>query len=47
MEAAFMEDLPSLGAAAQKATVDRFAWDKVFARQFDLYAKVVQERRTP
>ncbi len=46
MEAAFNEDLSNLGADAQKATVAQFGWDKVFARQFDLYAKVVQEWRT-
>ena len=46
MEAAFSADLLRLGSEAQKATVAQFGWDKVFARQFDLYAKVVQEWRT-
>ncbi len=46
MESAFSADLLRLGSEAQKATVAQFGWDKVFARQFDLYAKVVQEWRT-
>jgi alpha-1,6-mannosyltransferase len=46
MEAAFADDLPSLGATARDVTADRFSWDKVFARQFDLYAKVIQDWRT-
>jgi alpha-1,6-mannosyltransferase len=43
MENAFLEDLRALGNAACAATVERFAWEKVFARQFDLYAKVIQD----
>jgi alpha-1,6-mannosyltransferase len=47
MASASQLDLPTLGAEARAATVARFAWDKVFARQFDLYAKVRHNFRAP
>ena len=43
MEAAFQEDLPSLGRTARESTLRRFSWDKVFARQFDVYERVVKD----
>lgn len=46
MERAFDEDLPAFGRQGREATVQRYAWEKVFARQFDLYANVIQEWRT-
>ena len=45
MEAAFYQDLAALGRLACRTTVGQFSWKNVFARQFDLYEKVVQNRR--
>jgi alpha-1,6-mannosyltransferase len=43
IERAFERDLPALGKAARVTTTARFSWKKVFARQFDLYRKVIQK----
>lgn len=44
MEAACRLDLATLGRDAYRRTVERFSWKNVFERQFDVYAKVVQNR---
>lgn len=46
MERAFDLDLKALGQTAFQATVERFSWKNVFARQFDVYRKVVQQYGT-
>lgn len=47
IECARREDLRALGKEAEMGVRGRFSWEKVFARQFDLYAKVVQEWSSP
>ena len=41
--AAFQRDLTALGRTGYEATVSRFAWENVYARQFDLYAKLLHK----
>ena len=45
VKAAFLHDLPALGAAAREAVVAQFAWPAVMARLFDIYREVIQKTR--
>jgi alpha-1,6-mannosyltransferase len=46
IHAAFERDLSTLGSKARREVVVRFDWATVFARQFDLYHKVIHKQST-
>jgi alpha-1,6-mannosyltransferase len=47
IRAVFSRDLPALGVEGRRGVEARFSWEKVFARQFDVYAEVMHKARRP